>query len=254
VEPNKIKAALRSGESVRGLFVKTPDPLIAELLGICGLDFAVCDSEHGTSSVGDLENFCRALELRGSTPFVRVGSSSRIGLSRSFDAGAMGVHVPWVEDAETAHAVIDAVKYLPEGKRGLAGSRTSHYGIDCNLVDYMARSNQETLVVAQIESRNAVDNADSIARTPGVDVVFVGPTDLSNSIGRPLDFDNQELTAMIQQVVDTTLRHGKTFGIFVRNAQEIAHWEAQGARYFISNFEALAARAVKEYVQHGRHA
>lgn len=244
---NKVRQRLAEGHSVRGLFVKSPDPVMAEIIARAGIDFITCDAEHGAASERDVEGFCRAVECGGGTPFVRVASADRATLLRHFDAGCMGAHIPWVDEAAMAEQAVRHIKYQPQGNRGLAGTRVSHYGQDINLVDYMAQANAQTLVCVQIENASGVRNARSIAKVPGVDVVFVGPTDLSNSIGKPLQFDDPELIGMIDEVIQATLENNKIFGIFVRNVSEIPHWEAKGARYFISNFEGLVFSALRGY-------
>jgi len=244
---NPIKQALRAGKTANGLFVKSTDPVIAEILATAGIDFVACDAEHGASSIREIEGFCRAMESRGGTPFVRVATGDRATLLRTFDAGCLGVHVPWVETAEQARLAVEHVKYQPLGRRGLAGTRVSQYGQHVDLVDYMAHANEQTLICAQIESGEGVANVEAIAAVPGIDVVFVGPTDLSNAIGRPLQFEHPELLRMIERVLAAASAHHKTFGIFVRDAAEAAHWQAKGARYFISNFEGLIFRALKDF-------
>jgi 4-hydroxy-2-oxoheptanedioate aldolase len=247
---NPVKQVLRSGKSVHGLFLKSPDPVMAEIIAASGVDFVACDAEHGAASPRDIEGFCRAMEARGGTPFARVASGDRATLLRTFDAGCLGVHVPWVEDAAQAQAAVANIKYEPQGKRGIAGTRVSRYGQGVDLAEYMAQANEQTLVCLQVESAAGVAQAEAIAAVPGVDVVFVGPTDLSNAIGHPLQFDHPMLVEMIEHVLAATLRQGRTFGIFVRDAAEAAHWHAKGARYFISNFEGLVFRALKDFRQH----
>lgn len=246
---NKVKQKLRQGERVVGLFVKSTDPVIAEWVSACGPDFLVCDAEHGAASVRDFENFCRAVELGGSTPFLRTHSGDISVLSRSFDVGGMGVHIPWVDTEQVAKEVVQLTKYLPLGRRGLAGTRVSRYGLGVNLIEYMRSANEETLIVAQIESLQGLENVDAIAQVEGIDVVFVGPTDLSNAMGIPLQFESSALKENIMHVAQTARRHGKTFRIFVRHPDEIAVWESLGAKYFISNFEGLAAQSIRAFVQ-----
>lgn len=244
---NPVKQRLLAGESVHGLFIKSADPVMAEMLARSGIDFVTCDAEHGAADARELENFARAIECRGGTPFARVASADRATLLRCFDAGCLGVHVPWVEDEATAVQAVNHVKYAPLGRRGLAGTRVSHYGQGVNLVEYMAAANQQTLICAQIESAAGVEQAHRIAAVPGIDVMFLGPTDLSNAIGLPLQFDHPRLLEMIDSVIEAARVHGKVFGIFVRDVSEISHWHAKGARYFISNFETLVFSALKTF-------
>ena len=146
-----------------------------------GFDFLVFDGEHGPIEPRDCEGLVHAAELRGSAPLVRVPTNEPSVILRYLDTGAIGVHVPLVDSAEEAEAAVAAVEYAPRGTRGLAGVRASDYGT-VPLAEYVEQANEATMVVIQVGAA-AVERVGEIAAVEGVDVIFVGPTDLSQAFG-----------------------------------------------------------------------
>ena len=130
-----------------------------------------------------MENMVRAAEVSGTAPFARIGLGVHQNILRFLDAGVIGAQIPLVNTGEQARAVVEAVKYPPIGKRGLAGVRAGSFGILESMGDYVASANRETLVTVQVETTEALDNLDDILAVDGVDVVFLGPSDLSSSMG-----------------------------------------------------------------------
>ena len=149
-----------------------------------GFDFLVLDGEHGTMKPADCENMVRGADVRGVPALVRVPANEAPVILRFMDTGALGVHVDRLS-AEDADRAVRAVKYGPRGGRGLTGVRAAAYGQRGPLAEYVERANAETLVVVQIETRAALEQVTAIAAVDGVDIVFVGPTDLSHSLGVP---------------------------------------------------------------------
>jgi len=182
---NLTKRALRDGEAVFGCFVRYPDPTLVEVVTYHGWDFVIFDGEHGTLEPRECENLVRSAELHDVTPIVRVPTNQPHVILRLMDTGAQGLHVPWVGDAEDAERAVRSVKYQPRGQRGLAGVRAADYGQRGPLAEYVRRANDETLVVVHVETASAVDQVDEIAAVDGIDVVFLGPADLSQSLGVP---------------------------------------------------------------------
>ncbi len=130
-----------------------------------------------------MENMVRAAEVSGTAPFARIGLGVQQNILRFLDAGVIGAQIPLVNTGEQARAVVEAVKYPPLGKRGLAGVRAGSFGILESMGDYVASANRETLVIVQVETTEALDNLDDIIAVDGVDVIFLGPSDLSSSMG-----------------------------------------------------------------------
>lgn len=247
--PNKTKAKLHAGETVFGCFVRFANAGLIELLGYQGWDFLVFDGEHGPLEPRDCEHMVRAAELRGVTPIVRVTTNQAAVILRFMDTGAQGAQVPTVNSAAEADAVVQAVKYHPRGTRGLAGVRAAGYGQPAPLSDYIQRANAETLVIIHIETAAAVEQISEIVAVEGVDVVFIGPADLSQSLGFPGETGQPEVQAAIDKVVEAVANASPALGIFVPNAEAARQWRERGARYIATSLEALLRPAMQEYLK-----
>lgn len=245
---NTTKAKLQNGETVFGCFVRYPSATLVEVLGYQPWDFIVFDGEHGTLQPADCENMVRAADLQGVTPIVRVTTNQPHIILRFMDTGPQGLHVPWVNSAEEAEAVVRSVKYGPRGIRGLASSRSADYGQRMSYAEYTQQSNAETLVVIHIETAQAVEQLPEIVRIDGVDVIFIGPTDLSHSLGVPGQANHPIVLSTLDRIVETVARSDKALGIMISNAQAAQQWKARGARYIAIGFESLLMPAVRDYL------
>ncbi|HEX7125540.1 MAG TPA: aldolase/citrate lyase family protein [Thermodesulfobacteriota bacterium] len=213
---NRVKALLRRGEPAVGHWLSFPSPDVAELLAGFGMDWMLVDTEHGPASYADVENVIRAIAPHGVVPMVRVGENNAALIKRALDRGAAGVLVPMVNTAEEAAAAVAACRFPPEGIRGIAGTRASRYGLDAKR--YFDEWNEDALVVVQVETREAVENVERIAAVPGVDVLFIGPNDLSASLGGYLQFDRPEFTSAVSRIVAAAKAHGKAVGYLTTGA------------------------------------
>ncbi len=252
MQTNITKAKLKAGETVFGCFVRYPDASLAEVLAYSPWDFLVFDGEHGTLEPRDCENMVRAAELRGVTPIVRVTTNQPSVILRLMDTGAGGLHVPWVNSAAEAEAVVRSVKYHPRGMRGLAGVRAANYGQTISFGEYVEQANRETLVVIHIETAEAVDCLPEIAATDGVDVIFIGPTDLSQSYGVPGQPQHPLVQSAIDRIVDVVAQSNAALGIMVGNAQAARHWRERGARYITIGLESILMPAMRDYLTAAR--
>jgi 4-hydroxy-2-oxoheptanedioate aldolase len=249
MKTNATKAKLKAGETVFGCFLRYPDASLVEVLGYQGWDFLVFDGEHGTLEPRDCENMVRAAELRGVTPIVRVPTNQPPAILRLMDTGPQGVHVPWVNSAEEAEAVMRSVKYYPRGIRGLAGIRAADYGQAAPLGEYVREANDQTLVVIHIETAEAVDRLPEIVAVDGLDVIFIGPMDLSHSLGVPGQPQHPSVQAAMQRIVDTVAKTELSLGIMVGSATAARQWCQRGARYITTMFEAIMRPAADEYLR-----
>ncbi len=249
---NTTKAKLAEGGVVLGCFVKYPDPALAELVALQGWDFVIADGEHGTFVPADIENFARAVELRGVTPLARVTTNQPHIILRFLDAGVHGIHVPWVNSGEEAEAAVQAVKYHPRGVRGLAGSRAADFGQTESLADYTARANAETLVVIHLETGEAIERIDDYLAVDGIDVLFLGPTDLSHSLGVPGQTDHPSVVAALEEATAAVLESDKALGVFVGNAEGAGRWRERGARYLATGIEGFVSRSMRRYLEEVR--
>lgn len=199
---NRVKRRLRAGEVVVGCFIPYPSPELAEICGYLGFDFVLIDAEHGRITEESAYHMVLAAEVAGATPIVRVPFGHRQVILRYLDLGAAGVMVPQVNTPEEAVAVVEACRYHPNGRRGVAGVRAAEFGLTKPLSEYVQEANAETLVIVQIESIAAVERLEEYLAIPGIDVLFVGPNDLAQSMGYP----GQPLHPAVQAVIDDIVR------------------------------------------------
>jgi 4-hydroxy-2-oxoheptanedioate aldolase len=249
---NRTKAKLAAGEPAFGCFVRTPEPQLIEYVGLLGWDFLVFDAEHGPLQPREVEDLCRAIEPRGTTPIVRVTTNDAPTILRFLDTGVHGLHVPWVNSAAEAERAVRAVKYSPRGIRGLAGSRASEWGLREPIGAYVQRANRETLVVIQVETQDAVDAIDDYLKIDGVDVLFLGPTDLSQSLGHPGDLEHPDVLATLDRVADAVIGSGVTLGIYAGSVDMTKAWLDRGARYFTTSLEPFLRDGMRAHLQQVR--
>jgi 4-hydroxy-2-oxoheptanedioate aldolase len=162
--------------------------------------------------------------------------------------------VPWVEDAADAERAVQAVKYGPRGSRGLAGVRAADYGQRGPLGDYVRTANEETLVIVHVESAQAVERVDEIAAVDGVDVIFLGPTDLSHSLGVPGEVGHPLVAEHLERAAAATLAAGKVLGVTVPTAEGAVEWLQRGARYVTTGIEPLLGAATRTWLERVRSA
>ena len=247
---NTTKAKLLAGHTVYGTFIRYPDATLVETLAYHDWDFLLFDGEHGTIEPRDCEQMCRAAELHGVTPVVRVPNNQAHIILRFMDTGAHACQIPWVNSAQEAESAVQAVKYGPRGKRGLAGvTRAANHGQRGALTDYVTQANRETLIIVQVETTTAVDNLEAMLAVPDVDVFFVGPNDLAHSMGLPGQTQDPNVQAMIEDIFKRVLAAGKIPGIQVPNVEAARKWRALGARYITVQLESLLRPAVEGYLK-----
>ncbi|WP_227376857.1 HpcH/HpaI aldolase family protein [Haladaptatus halobius] len=223
---NELRQAVHSGESVVGTWLSIGHPTVAEVSAELGFDFAVVDAEHTSMSLETVENLTRAVDAAGgeTVPIVRVPDADSTRIKRVLDTGVSGVIVPMVETVEQARKVVEATRYPPDGSRGVAGARASTYGLE--LANYFERANDELLVVAQIETAEGVENAAAIAAVDGIDALFVGPTDLSASVGRFGETDS--LDTEVSAVLDAGRETDTAVGTIAFDTEDVARWADAG--------------------------
>lgn len=227
-----IKKKLQNNELVIGTFMKSSDPSMAEVLGCTGLDFLVLDNEHVSMNTETLTNIIRAAQLYGIEPVVRVTCNEQSNILQVLDAGAAGVQVPNIDTLEQAHALQKYAKYMPLGCRGFSPSvRAARYG-SLPIKEYIAKANQETLVVAHCETVTSWENLDDILKVPGIDVIFIGPMDLSQSLNIVGEMDNPILKDCIADITKRALAAGKIVGILA-SPNAVADYAAMGIRYIL---------------------
>jgi len=205
---NRVKAKMKQGQLALGTYVGIADPAVVEVIGLAGFDAAFIDMEHTSVDLPMVEAMLRACDLAGITSIVRVPDNNPKTILRVLDAGAQGIQVPHIADVNDAVAAVKAVRYAPLGERGMAGStRAARYGA-VPLKEHMATSNAEILLSLMVEDRHALSQLAEIAATPGVDLIAIGPGDLSAALG-VTDPSDPVLKETIEGIAATLRKVGK---------------------------------------------
>lgn len=208
-----LKARLAAGELTLGSWITLAHPAIAEIMGRAGFDWMVIDTEHSVIDNGDTQALIHALDAAGCPALVRLTSNHADQIKRAMDAGATGVMVPLVRNAEDARQAVDAVYYPPRGRRGVGLARAQGYGAGFqSYLDWLAGN---AVVVVMIEHVEAVERIDQILAVENVDAFIVGPYDLSASMGKPGATDDPEVHAALDQLLAAGRRAGKPGGLHV---------------------------------------
>lgn len=245
---NRMKAKLAAGEPAFGVSMMFPSPQLVEMLGAFGVDWVLLDCEHGSLSPESVELMAIAAKAAGVTPIARPATRSAEHIAQVLDRGVLGVQVPHVLTAEDARAAVHAVKYHPLGRRGLAaGTRSANYDAHGSMADYVREANEATLIAVQIEDREALPNLGAILEVEGIDVFFIGPSDLSQSMGHP---GNPKAPAVRQAIDDCLVRiraAGKTPGM-PSGVDNVAEVLGKGVRYVYTHVPRLLAAATRTYL------
>lgn len=233
---NRVKELLKNGLPAVGHWVGLPCPAVSEILARTGPDWLLIDDEHGPLGGECIENHLRAMEGTGTVPLIRVAGTDPVLIKKALDRGAMGVICPLVNTPEQARLAVQASMYPPEGIRGVAGTRASRYGAD--LPEYYRSWNHEVLVIVQIETREALSNVESIAAVPGVDVLFIGPYDLSANMGLFTEFDHPEFQEAVDRVISAARTAGIASGYLAGSADEVLRCVDRGIQFVAAGTDA----------------
>ena len=248
MRPNTMKAKLRAGEPALGLSVMIPSPQLVEMAAGLGFDWVLIDCEHGTIGLETVELMVMAAEASGVTPIVRPRSRDAQDILQVMDRGAAGVQVPHVTSAADARAAVEAVKFHPMGKRSLAaGTRASGYGYRGSAGSFVEEANRESLVCVQIEDEEAVHNIDEILTVDHVDVFFIGPSDLSQSMGHPGNPKAEPVAWAIESTLRKIVAAGRTPGM-PATADTIQTALSRSVRYIYNHVPTILAAGAGAYM------
>ncbi len=235
---NGAKAKLRGGGTAIGTMVsEMRSEEVAYVLAAAGFDFFVLDTEHGSADMETVQRLCRAGRSAGIAPLVRVTEIGYAPIARTLDAGALGLMVPHVETPEDARTIVRFAKYPPAGERG--------FGLRSAVTDYsgasvpaaIAWSNDETMLMAQVESRRCLDSLEEIAAVPGLDLLLVGPTDLSIALGVPGQLLHPTMEEAYRRVVDVARRHNLAAGLHPGDLKVVRRGRDLGMRCLMYSAE-----------------
>ena len=242
-----LKKRLLAGDQLNGCFISLFNPIASEIIGSSGYDMALIDMEHGPGSHTEAITTMQALQMHGCAPVIRSSSSNIVDIKRVLDIGPTGIMVPDVRNKAHAEEVVRHCSYAPQGDRGAAPGfmRGSGYGGDVNV--YLEKMQNDFLIAVQIESTEAVEQLDSILSVQGIDMIFIGPADLSASMGKLGGFDNIDFKNAFAQIEKQVLQSDKSLGSIT-----FADWDAKtlfntGHQLVISNSDAiLLAKAARQ--------
>lgn len=218
-------ALLKSRRPIIGTIVTLSDPQVGEILSGCGFDWLFIDGEHAPLGTMDIQRILQAVQGRCPCA-VRIPANEEVYIKQTLDSGADGVIVPRVNDAEMARQAVRHAKYPPVGERSVGISRA--HGFGPQFEEYVSTANEKTAVIVQIEHKDGVDNIEAILDVQGVDAVFIGPYDMSASLGRIGELTDPEVVRCIHHVRDCCLAKQVPVGIFTMDAGVVKSFADEG--------------------------
>ncbi|WP_455285529.1 HpcH/HpaI aldolase family protein [[Eubacterium] cellulosolvens] len=226
---NRVKWMLKRGEIAFGTWVSIGNPDVAEILANLGFDWLVFDTEHGPLSIETVESMIQATSGTDVVPLIRVGGNDMILIKRALDIGAYGVVVPLVNNREDAKNAVAYTRYPPKGVRGAGPRRCSMYGMRAK--EYFDWADREILTIVQVETAQAVENIEEIITVDGVDVFFIGPTDLTTSLGVRGEQDHPKFIEALDRVLEAGREHGVSGGIMTYSLEQARRALERGFKF-----------------------
>ncbi len=231
-----FRRRLLGGETVFGTMLTLNAPAVAEMMSEIGFDWLFIDGEHAPIEPGDLQLLLQAIGKRAAA-MVRVRAADEAMIKAVLDLGADGVIVPQIDTADEAAAVVRYARYPPLGRRGVGLGRAQGYGMQ--FAEYLEAANEEVTVVVQAESAASVDHIDAIVQVEGIDVVLIGPYDLSASLGRMGQLDDPLVTGAIDHIAEACRKAGVPVGIFGVTPEAVKPFQERGFRFLVSGVDTL---------------
>jgi len=246
------KAKLGENKFLLGSFVEIGAPGLVEIFGLTGFDFVVIDCEHAALSGETVASMVRGAEASGIAPFVRVRENAAGQILEALDLGAAGLHIPQIGTAEDAVRAIRAAKFPPAGIRGFNPFvRAASYGTE-PLETFRQTADGETLLVLHIEAQETLEQVEEILAVPGIDVAFLGPYDLSQTMGIPGQVTHPKVRDAMRAVVKAAAKHNVAVGCFANSLEQAAIWLGEGVSYLTYSVDSFifvdACRTVRREV------
>ena len=228
---NLLKESLIKGKTVYGPFLKMQDPAIVEIAALSGFDFVIIDMEHGPYSIQSVQNMLRAAEARGITPIVRVTENSETLILRTLDIGAKYIQVPQICTKADAEKVVKATSFYPKGDRGMCRYVRAADYTAIDKATHFGKSNDSIVNIIHIEGMEGIENLEEILTVEGIDIIFLGPYDLSQSCGVPGDVHHEKVVSSMKHAVALAQKHGKAVGTFTETVADAKKWKDIGLQY-----------------------
>lgn len=217
-------------DNVIGIFSKTSDPSFIECIGYGGFDFVIIDLEHGPNSVQTVQNLIRAAKISNTLPIVRVKENNMSVIGEVLDIGAGGIQVPQITNAEEAKKIIELAKFSPDGQRGVCRFVRAAKFSSMDRFNYFKEAN-EAVIVLQIEGKEALEGLDDIINVQGIDIIFIGPYDLAQSLGVNGQIDHPVVSQKMNEIINKCKEKNISVGTFVDTIENAVKWKEAGVKY-----------------------
>jgi 4-hydroxy-2-oxoheptanedioate aldolase len=250
IRTNPIKTGLKAGKSYIGTFAKMTDASVVELFAFCGFDYFIVDNEHSQMSKESMLNLLRAADISGIIPIVRVRENSRSQILQALDAGALGIMVPETSTAAQVKHVIDSALYAPEGCRGYtASNRAAGYG-NMDAAEYAKLANKNVMTIAYCETVEAIENLDAMLAVPNLDVLWIGPMDLSQALGVTGQPKHPRVVAAMDDIIARCKQAGIAVGTISADAEVTQDLLRRGVQLIgLSSDQAMIVNAGKRFLK-----
>jgi 4-hydroxy-2-oxoheptanedioate aldolase len=248
VRKNLLKQKLNAGEQVIGCFMPPPSPILVELCGAAGFDFVLIDNEHGPINADSAYPMILAAESWNLTAIARVGLQDKQEVLKFLDLGIQGIMAPQINTAEQAVYSVAATRFAPRGTRGLAGGRAFGFGVSMPASEVAKHLNEEMLAILQFEHIDAVEDLEAIVNTPDLDMLFVGPNDLAQSMGFPGEPGHPDVTVIADKAVEAAKRVGVRTGTVAFSPEAAQQAFARGFDMVVANAPGLFLDAAQRMV------
>lgn len=246
---NLLKEKLLNKQKVVGCGITVCAPMLIEVLAMSGVDYVIIDYEHSALNLSDCEHLIRVAENANITPIVRVPMNEPQLMIRYLDSGAQGILTPGVANKAEAEKAAEAVRYYPRGMRGLGASRASGYGIGMPLNEFCEYANSQMLLILSMENIECVSNIEDILSVDGVDGLWFGANDLSQSLGVPGQTRHPLVREALEKARQACLKSGKPFGGVVRKGESPLDYYQQGYLSVLISVPSLLSSAAKDFVK-----
>ncbi len=243
-----LKKRFAAGEALLGCFMQLGSPAAVEVAGLAGFDFIVIDAEHSEVNLETTAHMIRAADAVGLPTIMRCAVNEPQIILRYMDLGATGIQIPQINSAAETQRVVNSVKYRPVGRRGLASVRAAAHFMKTTQQEYIDDVNENALVVIHIETPEALTALPEIAQVPGLDVLFIGPTDLSYSLGFPGQFQHPEVQQAFDAVIAAARQNGKISGIMASDPKMAAGYITKGVQFVTTADKAELIGAARRYL------
>lgn len=250
IRENPIKKGLKEGKSYVGTFVKMSDPSSVELISMCGFEFMIIDGEHTHFSKETVLNLLRAADISGIVPIVRVRENDRAQILQALDSGGLGIMVPETSTREEVELVVSRTFYAPKGNRGFSPShRAAGYSFMSG-AEYAEKANEELMVIVYAETKEALDNLEDMLTVPNIDVMWIGPMDLSQVLGVIGNAKHPKVREAMRDIIAKCKKAGVAVGTIASNAEDAKELIDMGVQLIgLSSDQGMIAYSGKQFMK-----